>query len=137
MTKQLKRIISACLLFSMAACTSIQPVRTEPAPFISAKRPQVVYLVDHAGRVYAVEHPRVQGDSVVGLSPRLSNGVGVPLASVSSVSAAQPDHTRTALLVVVLGASGAGLVYALSHAGSGESCVSYAPGDAKVGSVAC
>lgn len=137
MTKRPKRIISACLLLSMAACTSVQPVRTAPAPFISAKRPGMVYLVDKDGRPYAVESPRVEGDSLIGLTPRLNKLFGLPLSSIGSVSAAQPDRTRTALLVVVLGASAGGLVYALGHAGSGDSCVTYAPGDSKVGSVSC
>src|ERR1051326_3675514 len=123
MTKELRRFISACLLCSMAACTSVQQVRTAPEPFIAAKRPNILYLVDKDGRPYTVESPRVQGDSVIGLSPRMNTMVGLPLSSVSSIAEAQPDHTRTALLIAVLGAGAGGLVYALGHAGSGESCV--------------
>jgi len=137
MTKELRRIMSACLLGSMAACTSVQRVRTAPEPFIAAKRPNVVYLVDKEGRPYTVASPRVQGDSVIGLSPRMNTMVGLPLSSVSEVAAAQPDHTRTALLVVVLGAGAGGLVYALSHAGTGESCISQGAGNGKVDSVIC
>ena len=84
MTKELKRIISACLILSMAACTSVQQVRTAPAPFIAAKRPNIVYLFDKDGRLYTVESPHVQGDSVIGLSPRMNTMVGVPLSSVGS-----------------------------------------------------
>src|SRR5205814_8912725 len=115
----------------------VRPVRTAPAPFISAKRPGIVYLVDKEGRLYTVASPRVEGDSVIGLSPRMNTMVGVPLSSVGSVSAAQPDHARTALLVVLLGAGAGGLVYALGHAGSGEGCITQGAGNEKVPSVTC
>ena len=137
MKQPLRRIISACLLVTLTACTSVQPIRTEPAPFISAKHPQIVYLVDKDGRPYTVENPRVEGDSVIGLSPKKAGIVGLPLSSVGTIAAAQPDHTRTALLIVVLGAGAGGLGYALTHAGSSDSCISAYGGDSKLQSGAC
>ena len=131
-----KRIISACLLVTVTACTSMQRVRTEPAPFIVAKHPNLVYVIDTHGRPYTVEHPRVEGDSLLGITPKMNKMVGLPLSAVSSIAAAQADHTRTALLIIALGAGAGGLGYALAHAGGGDACVSYTL-DPKLNSVSC
>jgi len=141
MPSGMNRGISACLLFTLSAtaCTSVQPVRTEPAPFIAAKHPGVVYVVDKDGRPYTVARPHVEGDSVVGVSPKLDKSVGLPLSSVGSIAAAQPDHTRTALFIVALGAGAGGMGYALAHMGGGNACYTPPPGDMKVcgGYVCC
>ena len=110
----------------IGGCTTVRPLMS-PAPFISAKHPNIVYALDKEGRVYVIARPVVQGDSVVGVSPRLDRSVGLPMSSVSRVSAAQVSTGRTVLLVGLLGASAAGLVYFASHSGSSSGCAEPEP----------
>src|SRR6266513_2724058 len=79
MRSGLRKGVAAALLGAMAGCTAVRPVAA-PAPFISAKHPDVVYVWDKQGRVFSIARPVVQGDSVVGVSPRLDKSVGLPLS---------------------------------------------------------
>jgi hypothetical protein len=115
------RAISMALL-ATTACTSVQPVQ-EPAPFIAGKRPNTIYVLDNRGRVYTVVKPQVEGDSLVGVSPRMDRPVGMPMSSVIRVMAPQPDQGRTTLMAVVLAAAAGGLVYFAIHASGSSACV--------------
>jgi hypothetical protein len=119
---QYRSAVGGVLVSVLAACTSVRTVKTEPAPFISAKNPNIVYVVDKDGRLFTIARPQVRGDSVVGVSPSLNKSVGLPLSAVSTLAASQGDSKRTILLVGVLGAGAGGLVFAAAHAGSSQTC---------------
>ena len=138
MRSGLRKPVAAALLGAMTGCTAVRPV-VAPAPFISSKHPDVIYVWDKQGRVFSIARPVVQGDSVVGVSPRLDKSVGLPLSSVSRVAAAQADHGRTALLAILLGGGAGGLLYALAHAGTSQPCdaIMLDPKNAQTGTQLC
>ena len=120
-THHAKRAVALVVLTTWG-CTSLQPV-AQPAPYISAKHPETVYLLDNMGRFYTVVKPHLEGDSVVGVSARMDRPVGMPLTSVSRMLAPQPDQARTVLLGATVAAGAAALVYFAIHAGGSGACV--------------
>ncbi len=121
MKGRLRRSVAVVLLWAISGCTAVRPVMA-PAPFISDKHPRVVYVVDKDGRLFTIAEPRLQGDSVVGVSAQLDHAVGLPLDRVQQVQASQVSRARTVVLVTVLGAGAIGLAYFAAHAGGGQSC---------------
>ena len=119
MVRRVRRGVALTLLAG-SGCTSVRPV-TAPAPFILEKHPGVVFVAkgDHT---YTLLKPKMSGDSIVGFTPKYYKPLGFALPTVSQVKAPQPDRTRTALLVGGVAVGAAALVYAFSHASSGQAC---------------
>ena len=120
MTPKLIRF-PAMILLATTGCTTVQPV-TAPAPFISARHPSVVYVLDKGGRQYSIVSPALHGDSVVGVTIEKNRSVGVPFSSIDQVSASQVSRGRTIAFLGLVGVAGGLLVHAAAGAGTALPC---------------
>jgi len=117
------------ILLGTLGCATLQPLR-EPAQFIVAQNPKVVYVTYSNRTVEGVAQPRVSGDSLFGaLQGNPSHRVAVPLSQVQLMRAKQPDGTRTAMLIAGLAVFAATSVYVLAKTGNDASCDSVANPD--------
>jgi hypothetical protein len=117
---RVRKGVALTLLAVVPGCTSVRPV-TAPAPFILTKHPGVVF-VEKDDRTYALLEPKVSGDSIIGLTPKYLKPFGFALPTVREVRAAQPDATRTALLVGGLAGVAGALLYVAGHTSSTPVC---------------
>lgn len=92
------RLAPVALMLSGAGCATLQPV-SDPAAFISATNPQVVYATHNSGSVVAVAQPRISGDTLLGVRQGLSRPVALPLSHLRRIQAVQRDRTRTTVTV--------------------------------------
>lgn len=118
----MRRFVAAVLLFGFslqqAACmTPPRPVAS-PRTYIPIRKPEVVWLVDTAGKRVAVTGPRAVGDTLYGFTPA-GDEVWIAFRDARRIEAREMDRTRTmaaiggGLLAIVLAVS-------LAHAsGSG------------------
>lgn len=97
----LRRAAGLGLVALTAGCASVREV-FEPAEFISAKRPAVVYVTQRSRAVVWIANPRVSGDTLFGTVAGDTRPVAVPLMDVQSVSASRMDGGRTALLALTV-----------------------------------
>ena len=111
--------MAVAVVLGTMGCSSLQPVR-QPAEFISASTPPVVYVTHRNRALIVIERPRVSGDTVYGNWQGQSRPVAVPLSQVQSMLARRKDGGRTALLVAgVTILTGAG-VYAMVQPANGQ-----------------
>jgi len=116
------RVPLIAVLLSTVGCATLQPLR-EPAQFIAAENPKVVYVTYKNRTVEGVAQPRVSGDSLFGaLQGNPSHRVAVPLSQVQLVRAKQPDRKRTIMLIAGLGVFTAANLYMFLGTGSDVSC---------------
>ena len=116
------RVLLVAVLLGTVGCATLQPLR-EPAQFIAAENPKVVYVTYKNRTVEGVAQPRVSGDSLFGaLQGNPSHRVAVPLSQVQLMRAKQPDRKRTIMLIAGLGVFTAANVYMLAKTGSDVSC---------------
>ena len=116
------RVPLVAVLLSSVGCVSLQQLR-EPAQFIAAENPKVVYVTYKNRTVEGVAQPRVSGDSLFGgLQRSPSHRVAVPLSQVQFVKAVQPDGKRTAMLIAGLGVITASSIFVLLKTGVDASC---------------
>jgi hypothetical protein len=111
-------------------CTAIAAVH-QPAQFIVAKAPAIVWITAADNSEVALLAPKVKADTLAGLVEGV-HYVEMPLSSVHSMRARQPALRRTLLLLggATLGVTG--VVVAASHASGAPyfpACVS--PDDAQ------
>jgi hypothetical protein len=112
----LARASLALVLFSTIGCATVQPV-PNPAQFIAQKHPPVLYVTYTDNSSVPVSQPHINGDTLYGTAPGVagSEAVAVALHDVSEIRAPQPDHKRTVLLIVAIGALTAGGAYTLTQ----------------------
>jgi len=116
------RVPLVAVLLSSVGCVSLQQLR-EPAQFIAAENPKVVYVTYKNRTVEGVAQPRVSGDSLFGaLQGNPSHRVAVPLSQVQLMRAKQPDRKRTIMLIAGLGVFTAANLYMFLRTGSDVSC---------------
>jgi hypothetical protein len=115
------KILAIALLTATAGCTTVQLVRA-PLPFITAKHPSVVYVLDKTGRQYSILSPALTGDSVVGVSMNMDRAVRVPVSAIDKVSASQFNKGRTIAFLALLGVAGAAFVDVANQAGTAQPC---------------
>lgn len=116
------RLPLVAALLSTLGCATLQPLK-EPAQFIAAENPKLVYVTYKNRTVEGVAQPRVSGDSLFGaLQGNPSHRVAVPLSQVQLMRAKQPDGTRTAMLIAGLAVFTAANVYMFAKTGSDVSC---------------
>jgi hypothetical protein len=122
----LARVSLAFVLFSAIGCATVQPV-PNAAQFIDKTHPSVLYITYTDNSSVPVSQPRISGDSLYGTAPGVAGAepVAVALTDVSQIRAPQPDHKRTALLVVAIGAMTAAGAVTLNQV-FGKSCGSSA-----------
>jgi hypothetical protein len=105
-----------------SACTTVRPI--QPALFIPRTAPDVVWVTAADNTVVPVAAPEVAGDTLRGMRRGTSEPIAIPLISLQTVKAKVPDHAKTALLLVGMGALATATVYAIwiskagPHAGS-------------------
>ena len=104
------------------ACATVRPLAA-PANFVSQRNPELVWVHAHDGEILPVRRPSLRGDTLVGIHHGTSESVHVVLPHVRAISARQPDHTRTALLVATAGALAGFIIYrATQSSGPKASC---------------
>ncbi|UCC25377.1 MAG: hypothetical protein JSU98_16885 [Gemmatimonadales bacterium] len=95
------RITAACLLVTMAACTTWDPIQMPVGP--QAELPRQIRLTLHDGERVVLETPYLEGDSVyVGLVDR-AEARRVPVAAVARVEEGQDAPQALKFLAVVGG----------------------------------
>jgi hypothetical protein len=117
---QRRRLVAAVLLPLVAACSSLRPV-PDPLQFISQTRPSLVYVSYGIGITMMMEHPRVSGDSVRGITPGSREEVALAVTEVQSVSTVRLNKARTAALVGGLAVAGGVVAYAVLAGANGKS----------------
>jgi hypothetical protein len=122
-----KRVPLAAVLLASIACSSLQPV-PEPAQFIPAMNPELVYVTFHNRAQVPLARPHVSGDSLVGTLAGVGRPWGVPLSQVQVVEAVQRDKRRTRWLIAGLGVVTVAGVYAFSRLGTGDNKCDYSLG---------
>ena len=110
----LARVSPALVLLGSIGCATVQPV-PNAAQFINQKHPPVLYVTYTDNSSVPVSQPRISGDSLFGTAPGVAGAeaVAVSLKDVSEIRAPQPDHKRTAELIVAITALTAGGAYTL------------------------
>ena len=115
------RVLLPAILLCATGCVTLLPVK-DPAQFIPASHPQVVFVTYvNRTRMY-VTQPRVSGDSLFGTMQGQSHQVAVPLNQVRLIQARQADKKRTVWLIAGLTVAAASSLWALGQSGAGESC---------------
>lgn len=98
----LNRVVRAALLLGIAAssgCTSVRHI--QPAEYLEAHAPQVVWVTYANNTVVLVADPEVRRDTLRGLLQGAR--VKIPLSEIQSVQAKVRDHTKTAILATTVG----------------------------------
>ena len=90
-------------LFSLAGCTQVASVH-HPIEYVAEQTPLQVWVVRrHNDSVFAVQQPRLQGDTLVGFllpSPnQITQYVEIPANDIKQMRAREPARVRTAALV--------------------------------------
>jgi len=112
------------------ACTAVAAVH-QPAQFIAAKAPAIVWVTAADNSEVVLLAPSVKADTLAGLVDG-AHYVEMPLSSVHSMRARQPALRRTLLLLGGATLGMTAVVVAASHAGGAPyfpACVS--PDDAQ------
>jgi len=113
----LARVSLAVLaLFGAVGCATVQPV-PNAAQFIDQKHPPVLYVTYTDNSSVPISQPRISGDTLFGTAPGVAGAepVAVALHEVTEIRARQPDHKKTVLLVVAIGALVGGGAYTLTQ----------------------
>jgi hypothetical protein len=94
-----------------SASTTVRPI--QPDLFIPRNAPDVVWVTEADNTVVPIAAPEVAGDTLRGMRRGTSEPVAIPLASMQSVKAKVPDHTKTAVFLVGMGSLATATVYAI------------------------
>jgi hypothetical protein len=113
---------AAMVLFSITACTTLQPV-ADPATFLSKEHPRfvVVTTTDQTAEDYPllVNRPRFEAGTISGLVQ--GEATAIPITHVQTLSANQINRRRTTIMAltgaVILGT----ITYLAVTSGSGYS----------------
>ncbi|HUL03221.1 MAG TPA: hypothetical protein VLV16_08350 [Gemmatimonadales bacterium] len=104
------RVLSAGLLWTLAAaCTSLKPIK--PAEYIPKYGPDVVWVTASDKTVVTVADPQVARDTLTGTRKGTQEQVTLPLTDVRTVSAKLPDHGKTAVFLIGMGALTTAVLY--------------------------
>jgi hypothetical protein len=116
-----KRIGAAILLFSTAACTSLQPV-ANPDAFLARNHPAfvVVTTTEHSQQEDAMvfRGPTIEGGNLSGLV--YNEATSVPVTQVRTILAKQFDKKKTTYAAVIGGVVVGGLGFLMSQHGNGD-----------------
>jgi predicted small lipoprotein YifL len=114
MKKLVQQLLAACVVLSMAGCTTIQPLTVDPSRLSSTlKRGDQVQLVTSRGEQLNL---KIDGVDASGLQ---GGGQRIAYNDIQSISRKQVDTQRT--MWVVLGVVAAGAVAAAAGGGGGGS----------------
>ena len=112
----LKYVSLAGLLLLAAGCVTVQKV--QPAQFIPAHNPSVVWVTTNDNAFTPVGTPRIEGDSLKGIWSGLQDSVAISLNEIQYVQVKLASPKRTALLATVLTATVGGAIYSIATAGN-------------------
>jgi hypothetical protein len=107
------------LALSSSACVTVRPVAA-PASFIPQTKPELVWVQHQDGESFPLSRPTMRGDTLAGQRLDTAEPVRLALPRVASISARQPDRTRTALLVAGAAALAGLFVWRASGKGGGS-----------------
>lgn len=113
------RVVVTLLAAAALGCKSLQPIH-EPAQFIAAANPPVVYVTAKNRALLAIELPRISGDTLHGTWQATGNAIAVPLSRVERIEAPQRDGKRTFAFAAGATIVGGVLIYALAQSSSGQ-----------------
>jgi hypothetical protein len=88
-------LIAAAVLAQSWACSSMQDV---PVEFIPEAKPTFVQVKGQYGLRVDLEHPRLSGDTIYGMTGGTKE-VAVPLREIGSITTKRFSSGRTALLI--------------------------------------
>jgi hypothetical protein len=101
MLTRMKRPAAGVLLLSMAACTSLQPVK-EPTGYFARKAPSFVVVTtvdsEESQDPIVLQRPQLQAGTLVGLSD--GETVSLPISRIRTVRAVQRDRKLTAFALL-------------------------------------
>jgi len=101
-----RRLVAATLVASILGCTTVRPV-SNPAEFIPAKQPKLLWVTQQDGKSMLLVNARVEDNHIVGQwRGRWEEEVRVPLTEAPQVEAKQIEVKRTAILTSVLAVTG-------------------------------
>lgn len=103
------------LLVCAAACSSMQAVSLE---FVNEVKPRYVTISDGYS-LTEIANPRVDGDSMLGMSITGDRPVAIPLREVERISTVRFSTGRTAALISGVAVFGALATYAMLAKGNG------------------
>ena len=111
-------IIAVVAVAGLVGCKTIQPV-SSPSNFVSAQRPDLIWVTNEWNEIVPLGNPRVAGDSLVGTWVGLGDEVRIPLSQARNVEAKQFNAGRTLILAGSLAAVSSALIYWVVN-GTGE-----------------
>ena len=90
-------------MFGLAGCSQVNAIR-HPIQFVAERTPQEVWVVRrHNDSTFAVQQPRLQGDTIVGFlvptAQTLTQYVEIPGTDIKQMRAREPAPVRTGALV--------------------------------------
>jgi hypothetical protein len=88
-------VVAAAVLSQSWACSSMQSV---PVEFIPETKPTFVQLTGQHGLHVGLEHPRLSGDTIYGMSGG-NTEAAYPLRQIGSITTRRFSRARTALLI--------------------------------------
>ena len=117
------RLTVITLVFGTLGCATVQPV-PDLQSFIAQRNPKVLYVHHQGGAILAVTHPRLTGDTLVGVREGVARPVTLPMASIRQITAVQPNKKRTIMLIAgtALVTGVVGYQLAQGHSGDGPQC---------------
>jgi hypothetical protein len=116
-----KRYSLRAVVFSAAlvACTSVSPVPSPWATYITNKQPTTVWLTRTNHSVVRVDGPRVFHDTVIGAVQ--GQYAEIPLSDVTRMAAEHADKTKTILAATAgIGVTAGALIYIFRGQGGSE-----------------
>ena len=121
----MSRALSVFVLFSyvLVSCTTWKDPGWPVVETVREKQPSEVHVTLRDGRSMAIREPRVEGDSLIGVSGRPPDAVRTAFATsdVTRVEVNELSGSRTALLVLGIGAAAfLVLLIGLRDVGPGE-----------------
>jgi hypothetical protein len=111
-----KLVLSTGLLLVTVGCVTVQKV--QPAQFIPAHNPSVVWVTTNDNAFTPVGTPRIEGDSLKGVWSGLQDSVAFSLSQIQYVQAKLPAPKRTVMLATVLTVVVGGSIYSIATAGN-------------------
>jgi hypothetical protein len=113
------RVGMVALVLAAAGCSTLQPVR-EPAQFIPAMHPKVVFVTYKNRSIIEVAQPRMSGDTIHGTLQGHSTPIAVPLRQIQSIAALQHNKKRTIIMIAGLSVLTAATIYGIAGSWSGK-----------------
>jgi hypothetical protein len=122
MLSKTKKVVATIVLFSSAACTTMQPV-AEPAQFFAKNNPRFVVVTtttqDEEEPPLVLNRPRFEEGTLLGLVQ--GEATSIPVTQVRTIAANQVNRKRTTVFLGVGAVVVGTIVYLAATSGDGYS----------------